>query len=192
MEKKSAVFEQYVDQYLPKIEATLSELRNREHQLHIPYAQFLFSLIDYFGLLWNVAVNTKYNKRDTDNFTSFFSSQYFPSNVRCKSKFLYFIRNGIIHQIYPKATGVGISPKDQLFFVDENNVKCLNLRKLHDLVVDAYKQLISDFENTPKYIDNLHNLLIINNYGFDDHKEFQAEVAKSLGGDEQKIIDDCI
>lgn len=191
-QKREDIFVNYINQSLPLITNTLRELRDRERQLHIPYAQFLFSAIDYFGLIWNVAVNRRYNKRDKNNFLHFFASDYFPANVRCKASIIYFVRNGVIHQVFPKATGVGINYADVLFFIDQNGANSLNLRKLHDLLVPAYTQLIADINTNAAYVENLHDLLIITNYGFNDHQEFNDEINNSLGGNAQNILDDCV
>jgi hypothetical protein len=48
--KQKAVFEQDIDQYQPVINSTLSALRSNKANLLIPYAQFLFSVIDYYTL----------------------------------------------------------------------------------------------------------------------------------------------
>src|ERR1700756_1020255 len=119
--KHQKVTEQYINQYTHVINNTLTALRNNRNNLHIPYAQFLFSIIDYYGLLYSVALKGKLLKRNVNNFKPFFSSDYFPKKDRCKASFLYFMRNGLIHQIFPKATSVGIGNSASLFYKDTLN-----------------------------------------------------------------------
>ena len=58
-DKQQKVFSQYIDQYQTVIHNTLNALRANKEFLHIPYGQFLFSVIDYYGLLYVVA-NTRH------------------------------------------------------------------------------------------------------------------------------------
>jgi len=191
--KKQQVFAQYIFQYLPVIKSTLNGLRLRNN-LHIPYAQFLFSIIDYFGLLYVVAVNKKFNKRDKNNFTDFFKSIYFPETVRCKASFLYFIRNGLIHQVFAKGCSIGISDSKKLFLLDKGNgnIPELNLRYLEVITINAINSFTDDLQKNSAHIDNLHFLLIENNYGLNDHKELTDEINGSLGGNYDNIVNDCL
>jgi hypothetical protein len=191
-EKRTRVFSQYIDQYLPVIDKTLVALRSNESSLHIPYAQFLFSVIDYFGLIFSVSQG-KYNKRDTNNFVNFFNSHYFSKKDRCKSKFLWFIRNGLIHQIFPKASGVGAKKENNLFFPDSRNGNniTLNLTYLDEILVIAIKDFIEDIRNDSNSVNNLFEILIENHYGLDDHLEIKKEIDLSFGGDISRIYSEC-
>ena len=191
--KRQRVFDQYIDQYQPVITLTLTALRANRNNLHIPYAQFLFSMIDYYGLLYTVATTRYYNKRDTQNFKGFFASNYFPLMDRCKGSFLYFIRNGLIHQIFSKASSVGTSPEDKLFFEDTANgdIAAMNLNYFDKVTIAAVDSFISDLKTNATYIDNLFDILITTNYGFNDHTELATEITNSFGGDTNKIFEDC-
>jgi len=191
--KKQKIFSQYIDQYQISIHKTLEALRDNKTQLHIPYAQFLFSTIDYYGLLFIVATKKHYNKRDKNNFIEFFSSSYFPSKDRCKSSFLYFIRNGVIHQVFSKASSIGKSPQDKLFFkdVEHGNIPALNLDYLDRVTIKAINGFINDLKINHNYIDNLYDILITDHYALDDHKELATELNTNFGGDIQKIFDHC-
>lgn len=192
--KQQQVLAQYIDQYKPVIDKTLTALRANKGNLHIPYAQFLFSVIDYYGLLYIVATTRRFNKRDKNNFLEFFASSYFPAVDRCKRSFLYFVRNGLIHQIFSKASSVGTSPENKLFFKDtaNGNIPALNLDYLDEVTIAAIDNFSNDLKTNAKYIDNLHDILITTNYGLNDHAELTSELAGSFGGDINKVFDDCI
>ena len=151
--KQQKVFNQYIDQYQPVINLTLDALRANKNGLRIPYAQFLFSVIDYYGLLYTVATKGHFNKRDSQNFKGFFASDYFPSIDRCKASFLYFIRNGLIHQVFPKASSVGTSSLDKLFIKDPNNgdIPELNLDYLDRITMIAVQHFIMDLQTRTDY-----------------------------------------
>lgn len=191
--KQQKVLIQYINQYQPVIISTLTALRANKERLHIPYAQFLFSVIDYYGLLYTVA-KKHYNKFDPQNFKGFFASDYFPPIDRCKGSFLYFMRNGLIHQVFPKACSVGTSSEDKLFLKDANNgdIPELNLDYLDRITIKAVDDFINDLQTKTEYIDNLFDLLISKNYGFNDHIEFKDEINRSYHGDINKIFADCI
>lgn len=191
--KQQKVFNQYIDQYQPIINLTLDALRANKNRLRIPYAQFLFSVIDYYGLLYTVATKGHFKKRDPQNFKGFFASVYFPSIDRCKASFLYFIRNGLIHQVFPKASSVGTSSLDKLFIKDLKNgdIPKLNLDYLDQITIRAVDNFINDLQTKTDYIDNLFDLLITNNYGFNDHLELEKEIKTSYGEDINKVFDEC-
>ena len=192
--KQQQVLAQYIDQYKPVIAKTLVALRSNKGNLDIPYAQFLFSVIDYYGLLYIVATTRKFNKRDKNNFLDFFASSYFPAVDNCKKTFLYFVRNGLIHQIFSKASSVGTSFENKLFFKDtgHGNIPALNLDYLDKIILAAIDAFSNDLKTNATYIDNLHDILITTNYGLNDHTELTSELASSFGGDINKVFDDCI
>lgn len=192
--KQQQVISQYIDQYKTVIDKTLTALRANKENLHIPYAQFLFSVIDYYGLLYIVATRRKFNKRDKNNFLDFFASSYFPAVDRCKNSFLYFVRNGLIHQIFSKASSVGTSPENKLFFKDtaNGNIPALNLDYLDKGTIAAIDAFSNDLKTNATYIDNLHDFLIAKNYGLNDHSELKSELDCSFGGDINNVFEDCI
>lgn len=188
------ILTQYINQYIPTIDGTLSVLRVNKEHVQIPYAQFLFSMVDYFGLLFTVASTGKYDKFDKDNFIGFLKSSYFPVKDRCKASLLWFVRNGLIHQIFPKASGIGTSPANSLFFKDIKNEDnpTLNLNYFDRKLNSAIKMFIQDLTNKAKYIDNIHQKLIVEHYAFDDFKEFQKEIDRSFSGEKENIFLDCL
>ncbi|CAM3423883.1 hypothetical protein [Aquirufa ecclesiirivi] len=192
--KQQQVLVQYINQYKPVIDKTLTALRANKGNLHIPYAQFLFSVIDYYGLLYIVATTRRFNKRDKNNFLDFFASSYFPSVDTCKKSFLYFVRNGIIHQIFSKASSVGTSAENKLFFKDTSNgnIPALNLDYLDKVTISAIDNFSNDLKTNSTYIDNLHDILLVTNYGLNDHVELTSEFDGSFIGDINKVFDDCI
>lgn len=192
-DKRDKVFAQYVDQYLPIIERTLVALRSNQAHLHIPYAQFLFSVTEYFGLLYMVALG-HYNKKSPNNFIEFLGSVHFPAEDRCKNKFLWFIRHGLMHQIFSKGTGVGTSPTNKLFFPDTNNGNniTLNLSYFDSKLMAAVSSLLQSFKGNEDAINKLYDTLIIEHYGFDDHSELEQAISQSFGSDPSKAFTNCL
>lgn len=190
VQKRDQIFQQYVDQYTPTINKTLEVLRLNSNLVQIPYAQFLFSMVDYFGLLFTVASTDHYNKFDKENFLRFLKSDYFLTKDRCKASLLWFVRNGLIHQIFPKATGIGTTAENSLFFRDKQNggSPTLNLSYFDRELDSAIKKFIKDLSSKIEYVDRLHKTLIVEHYGFDDFEEFQKEINKSFSGDKEKIF----
>jgi len=192
--KRQEVLNQYVNQYQPTIISTVEALNEKKDLLRIPYAQFLFSVIEYYGLLFTVADGGHYNKKNPSNFKNMIASQYFPRADRCKGSFLWFIRSGLVHQIFAKGSGLGRSDENKLFYKDtfNGNNPALNLDYLHRVTMRAIESFISDLDTNTEYIENLHDKLIKTNYGFNDHKELEDEITKSFGGDSNKIFEDCV
>ena len=191
--KQKQVLEQYISEYLTLISKSLTALRLNQANLQIPYAQFLFSVIDYFGLLYRVADKNLYNKILKANFLEFFASNYFPATVRCKSDLIYLIRNGVMHQIFAKGISIGYRDSHELFFPDTNNggISALNLKYLEEITISAIEAFVADLQTNSEYIDRLHDHLIIQNYGLNDHAELNAVIGKTLGGNPAKIIQAC-
>jgi hypothetical protein len=191
--KQQEVLNQYINQYQPIIHKTLDALRANKGKLHLPYAQFLFSVIDYYGLLFVVATTRHFNKRDKNNFLHFFSSEYFPAIDRCKGSFLYFVRNGLMHQVFSKGSSIGTSTNEELFFKDtvNGNIPGLNLDYLDKITNTAIDKFIIDLNTNSDYIENLHDMLIKSNYGLNDHSELTMELEKSFGGNISKVFDNC-
>lgn len=190
-EKQKAVFEQYINQYIPTFKSTLDILRQFKEKAQIPYAQFLFSISEYFGLLYTVAHHGKFDKKNPENFSNFLTSEYFPSIDHCKAKLVWFIRNGVMHQIFPKATGIGVSCKDSLFFQNEDKTPILNLEYFDRKLQDAISEFVDDLYLKNEYLNNTYKILIQEHYGFDDHIEFENEINKSFGGELEKVFSNC-
>lgn len=191
-DKLKKVFAQYIDQYLPVIERTLKALRSDNSNLFIPYAQFLFSVTEYFGLLYMTS-RGQYNKKSSNNFIEFLGSEHFPERDRCKNKFLWFIRHGLMHQIFSKGTGIGITSTNGLFFPDTNNGNniTLNLIYFDSILMTAIKSLVQNFKEDDDAINKLYNILIIEHYGFNDHLELEKAISESFGGDSSKAFTSC-
>lgn len=187
--KQSQIFEQYINQYQPVINSTLKALRANKNNLQIPYAQFLFSIIDYYGLLYSVASKNQFKKRKADNFKEFLASDYFPQKDRSKKSLLYLVRNGVMHQIFPKACALGLSKIETLFYEDKNEIVILNLEYLDRITIMAIESFKSDLITKHKYVENLFDLLISEHYGFDDHKEFNDIINEFFGGNRKQIFD---
>ena len=186
------VFAQYIDQYLPIIERTIGALRSNNSNLHIPYAQFLFSVAEYFGLLYMTS-RGQYNKKSSSNFIEFMGSEYFPKKDRCKNKFLWFIRHGLMHQVFSKGTGIGTTSTNGLFFPDTNNGNNITLNLIYfDLILmTAIRSLVQSFKDNEDAINKLYNTLIIEHYGFNDHLELEYAISESFGGDSSKAFTNC-
>ncbi|MHA8061565.1 hypothetical protein PQG22_09840 [Aquirufa beregesia] len=71
--------------------------------------------------MFTVASTDHYDKFAKENFLGFLKSDYFLAKDRCKASLLWFVRNGLIHQIFPKATGIGTTAENSLFFRDTQN-----------------------------------------------------------------------
>jgi hypothetical protein len=190
-EKQKSVFGQYIKQYMSTINSTLDILREYKHKAQIPYAQFLFSISEYFGLLFTVAHYGKFEKRNPDNFTNFLTSEYFPATDHCKAKLVWFIRNGIMHQIFPKATGIGTSCEESLFYQNDDKTLILNLDYFDRKLQDAITEFTDDLYTNSIYLNNAHRILIVEHYGFDDQVEFEKEINKSFGGQLEKVVMKC-
>jgi hypothetical protein len=193
LEKKNKIFDQYIYQYDDTIDKTLFVLRKNKQMLHVPYAQFLFSIIDYYGLLFSTAADKFIKKTEKNNFINFFSSEYFPSEVRCKSTFLYFVRNGVIHQIFPKAMGLNICEENKLFIKDSKieNLAVLNLEFLDKITCEAISKFKKDLTVNDIYIENMYKYLFEINYGLNDHGELEREINNCFDGDFNKIFENC-
>lgn len=194
IKKQECIFAQYINQYESEIDKTLNSLRKNNVELLIPYAQFLFSIIDYYGIVYLAAKSREFKKRGSQNFKVFFSSEYFPEDDRCKAEFLYFIRNGIVHQIFAKGCSVGVSSSKKLFFKDSDNndIPALNLTYLDSICEAARKSIIEDLKINEDYTENIYDVLIIKNYGFNDHQELEEVIFSTFDGDLERIFINCL
>lgn len=193
-ELRNKVLTQYINQYLPTINKALKVLRENRIFVLLPYAQFLFSVADYFSLLYNAGKLESLNKYDSKRyFINFISSSYFPDTEHCKAGFLWFIRNGLVHQLFPKASGIGITQDQVLFFKssESNHVACLNVHYFDSLLTKAIDEFLKDIKSNDNLVHSLHHNLINNNYGLNDFEELNKVIQESFNGDSDKIYSDC-
>src|SRR5690606_39045958 len=153
LSKKEKIFKQYIkNHHLPEIEKCLKVLKQNKGEIIIPYAQFLFSVIDYFSLLYVSSLeDNNFKKTDKQNFYNFIKSKYFPEKDRNKGPILYFIRNGIMHQIFPKKCA--LVPIDSDMLIYKSNDPTLNVSYLEKITRQAINSFINDVENDPEVID---------------------------------------
>ena len=98
-----------------------------------------------------------------------------------------------MHQIFAKGIRIGYMDSNELFFPDTNNggIPALNLKYLDEITMSAIEAFVADLQTNTDYIDRLHNHLIIQNYGLNDHAELNIVVGNTLGGIPANIIQDC-
>lgn len=189
--KKNTFSKQYIDQYLPTINNTLHSLNANHTTLQIPYALFLFTVLDYFSFLFIVATQGRANKRNSSNFITFLTSNYFPGVDSCKANLLQLMRNGVAHQIFPKASGIGYVPKKMLFFeetVNKQLIPVLNIYYFEQVAMDGIKNFIDDIKQNDVYIDNLYSFLCQGNHRYlGDFKELEDCLKKYCGGTFESI-----
>lgn len=187
VQKRDAVFDQYIrNHHLPEINRTLRILNPKRDSIRIPYAQFLFSIIDYFSLLYVASLEgNNFRKTDKQNFYKFFKSKYFPEKDRNKAAIIYFIRNGVMHQIFPKKAGLNTINSDVLIYRSEDPI--LNLNYLESLVLKAIENFLRDIENDSEAIDRMHKVLIAENYIFNDDIDFKNLITNEYDGNKDLI-----
>ena len=118
------LFDTEVSMYILKDIDKLNEIRPDKEGLcgcTVPLAMMLFAVIDFFGYLTRDDSNPK--KTDTlANFKYLFSEKaaFFPKiyEDNC-DKIVKLFRHGLIHQFFPKASGIGVvkilQVKNQIF-----------------------------------------------------------------------------
>lgn len=180
--KLEKVLNQYINQYTPVINKNLSELKKNKF-LFIPHALFLFSILDYFSILHHTSRND-FRKYGKENFLEFIDSKYFPESVRNKNNLLYFIRNGLSHQIFPKAFAIGHDNRNILIFKqNESNTPVLNLSFLEKITLNAINNFIKELKSNQSLIEKLHNQMIEKNYGLNDFNELKKIIDSEFDED---------
>lgn len=183
---RKTFFNQYIDQYLPTICNTLSSLKANHSSLSIPFSLFLFTVLDYFSFLFIIATNGSGNKKDSSNLISFLTSKYFPELDNCKANFLQFIRNGVAHQIFPKAAGLGYSQSKQLFFeenITNQVIPVLNLYFFEIISMKGIIAFIDEMQQNDAYIHNLYFPLLVGDQCYlGDFAELDAYLNKYCEG----------
>lgn len=194
-EKKDSVLNQYFRQYSTHIYDGINLFnqlvpQNNSGTLNVMHIMFLCSVIDHFGKVMRVGdVGSDLPLRSGQNASNFkfFIEKYFPASDKCKGDIIYkLFRNGVMHQFFPKASGVFWSNdplhKDKMLADDRGHPR-LNNFTFSNYIKSALDYIIDELENDrlQSYIENIYDYLIISNYGFDDHAELQALFADYAG-----------
>lgn len=136
---------------LPDIDRLTNEIRPNEQGLRgcaVPLSMMLFSLIDLFGFLMQPDQNA--NKRNTRrNFEYLLSeSGYFTETYSANlHMILTLFRHGIMHQFFPKASGIAKAGDNKpLIFVNEN-IPTLNVDVLSADLVRAIDHIRANVLN---------------------------------------------
>ena len=186
-EKKEAVLNQYFRQYITHITPEFSLFNSlvpsqQDGILNVVHTMFLCSVIDHFGKIMRVgneAADTALQPGNNAINFKFFVEQFFPVEEKCKGDILYkLFRNGVMHQFFPKASGVFWSntPEHAENLLDkENGHPRLNNFAFSNCIEKGLKRIVEDLENDTlaTYIENIYAFLILRNYGFDDHEELR-------------------
>lgn len=191
-EKKEAVLNQYFRQYSNHIYdgiALFNQVvpQNASGTLNVMHTMYLCSVVDHFGKIMRVANMGSdlplQSGQNANNF-KFFVENYFPSSDNCKGDILYkLFRNGVMHQFFPKASGVFWSNdplhKDKML-EDDNGHPRLNNFTFSNYIKSALDYIIDELENDrlPDNIANIYDHLITVNYGFNDYNELSTLVAE--------------
>lgn len=139
---------------LPDVERLTNEIRpdsKNQRGCTVPLAMMLFSLIDFFGFLMRDDKDA--DKRETlKNFQYLLSkSGYFPKiyseNKNCE-KIVKLFRHGVIHQFFPKASGISKAGLNcPLIFEDVSGatkIPILNIDVLSNDLVDVISKIKED------------------------------------------------
>lgn len=149
---------------LPDIDRLTNEIRPDEQGLRgctIPLAMMLFSLIDLFGFLMRPDQNA--NKRNTKrNYEHLLSESRYFSDTYAKNwqMILRLFRHGIIHQFFPKASGMAKAGINNPL-IEHKNKPTLNVDILSTNLVEAINQIRADIisGNDPNLILRMNNRL---------------------------------
>ena len=116
---------------LPDIDRLTNEIRPNEQGLGgctVPLAMILFSLIDLFGFLMRPDQNA--NKRNTRrNFEHLLSESRYFSETYTENwhMILSLFRHGIMHQFFPKASGIAKAGTNTPLIFNHENIPTLNV-----------------------------------------------------------------
>ncbi len=190
-EKKEIVLRQYFTQYLDSIFPSLDLYerlvpQNLNGTMNLMHTMFLCSVIDYFGKIMRVGesnTDTPIKPKQVAKNFKFFVKKYFPAADGCKGDIIYqLFRNGIMHQFFPKASGIMWSTAAEHrnnLLENDNGVPRLNNFVLSNYVRAALNRILDELNNDsiPAYVEAIYEHLILNNYGFDDHGELNSLIA---------------
>jgi len=144
-----------------------NEIRPNEQGLRgctVPLAMMLFSLMDLFGFLIRPEQNA--NKRNTRrNFEYLLSESGYFSEVYAGNWELIIVlfRHGIMHQFFPKASGIAKAGIDAPLIFTHVNKPMLNVDALSVDLVEAINQIRTDI-----FSKNSSNLILRMNNRIDD------------------------
>lgn len=149
-ERLQNFFDAEISMYvLPDIDRLTNEIRPDNRGLRgctIPLAMLLFAVIDLFGFL--MRPDKRANKRKTSrNFEFLLSeSNYFPPETYSESweRIVRLFRHGVMHQFFPKASGIAKAGLNRPLIYEENNIPILNVDILSRDLVQAIDQIRSD------------------------------------------------
>lgn len=133
---------------LPDIDRLTNEIRPNKQGLRgctIPLAMMLFSLIDLFGFLMRPDQNA--NKRNTRrNFEHLLSGSGYFSETYMENWYmiLSLFRHGIMHQFFPKASGIAKAGANTPLIFERENIPILNVDALSTDLVQAINQIRTD------------------------------------------------
>jgi len=110
----------------------------------IPLAMFILALIDLFGYLLRPDKDA-YKENTKRNFSYLLSeSKYFPDIYMLKYEIIYnLFRNGLMHQVFPKACGIIKNNTISSLFVS-NDTTVLNIVTLTNDFIKALKKIEYD------------------------------------------------
>jgi hypothetical protein len=149
-ERLQNFFDAEISMYvLPDIDRLTNEIRPDNRGLRgctIPLAMLLFAVIDLFGFL--MRPDERANKRKTwKNFKYLLSqkSGYFPRTYDDNwKKIMGLFRHGVMHQFFPKASGIAKAGPNRPLIYEENNIPVLNIDILSRDLVQAIDQIRRD------------------------------------------------
>lgn len=131
----------------------------------IPQAMLIFALLDLLGYLINDDPTA--SKRNTlNNYKFIFSSTcgLFPKEYEKESdRIVKLFRHGIIHQFFPKASGIAKLSKDMPLLGLNGNIPCLNVNRLTHDTLNAIRKLHVQIENSKcdELVNRINNRLDI-------------------------------
>lgn len=159
-------FDNEVSMYILKDIDKLNEIRpNKEGEcgLTVPSAIMLFAVIDLFGYLTRDDSNPK-KTCTLENFKYLLSKKagFFPKiyEVNC-DKIVKLFRHGVMHQFFPKASGIAKAGENNPLLFESSGIPILNVDVLSKDVKEALgkikQSVIQNLDNT--IVDRINNRL---------------------------------
>ncbi|MCB9044774.1 MAG: hypothetical protein H6550_01420 [Chitinophagales bacterium] len=201
--KKEAILAQYFNQYTAQIYPAIDLYNDlapeyNNGMLNVMHTMFLCSVIDHFGKVLRVghtkSVTPLKPGQNEKNFL-FFISTFFPADG-CKGDIIYkLFRNGVMHQFFPKASGVFWSNEAQHKYVlldEDGGHPRMNNYVLGNHIRSALKNIDSNIANDTLAveIEEMYQHLIVDNYGFNDH-DILAKLKASYTARGKSLYDPC-
>lgn len=206
IEKKGSVLNQYFKQYLDYIYPMINLFnylvpQHKDGILNVTHTMFLCSVIDHFGKIMRTGklgtdIPIKPGQNE-ENFR-FFIGNYFPACEKCKGGIIYkLFRNGVMHQFFPKSSGIFWSNDIMLHGKLLEEDKITGFLQLNNFVLSHYirqslKEIMENFEKDllVSYIEGIHSNLILKNYGFNDEKVLK-DLHDTHGKNGKTLYDPC-